>query len=329
MKEKEKKATKHELFLLQEHSSIEEQHFKTLYQTYGLASAQQWKEFGYYALLICGIGFLVSGMLFFFAFNWDQMTASVKFALIGLGILISAYGAITTRVKEEINKISLVATSVLLGVLLAVFGQTYQTGANAYDLFLTWLIVATPLTLVSQSTYQWLFFSILANTTLILAFVQVLQIDSVFFGIIYLILTNFALLLLPQIKGLHPQFQIGNWYKQVQCIAIYALATTGFSLWLFSNEANYRENELNGDVIALLLALILIGGGLVMGWIQKQIFLFSYALIAAVCCGLMIWMKIFKDAAEGLLVYMLYAIGAIFFIIKVVSNKSKAWKDEK
>ena len=328
MKEKEKKITKHDLFLLKEHSSLDDSYFKELFQQHGVASAQQWKEFGYYALLICGVGFLVSGIGFFFAFNWDQMTATVKFSIVGLGIVLSAYGAITSRVKEAINKISLVATSVLIGVLLAVFGQTYQTGANAYDLFLTWLIVITPLTLVSQSTYQWLFFSILANTTLILALVQVVQVESVFLGIIYLVLTNLALLLLPQLRFLHPQFELGNLYKQIQSVAVYVLATAGFGFWLFSKENSYNPSELQGAIWTLVLAIGLIGGGLAFGWKQKQIYLFSYALIAAVSCGLLIWMRLFKDTAEGLLVYMLYALGGIFCIIKLVSNKAKAWKDE-
>ncbi|WP_315814113.1 hypothetical protein [Paraflavitalea speifideaquila] len=37
----------------------------------------------------------------------------------------------------------LTAAAVLLGVLMAVFGQVYQTGANAYDLFLSWTIAIT------------------------------------------------------------------------------------------------------------------------------------------------------------------------------------------
>lgn len=328
MKEKEKKITKHDLFLLKEHSSLDDSTFKELFHQYGLASVHQWKEFGYYALLICGIGFLVSGIGFFFAFNWDQMTTTVKFSIVGLGILLSTYGAITSRVTEVINKISLIATSVLVGVLLAVFGQTYQTGANAYDLFLTWLIVVTPLTMVSQSTYQWLFFSILANTTLVLALVQVLQITSVFLGIILLISINGLLLVVPQLRLLHPNFELGKLYKQIQSVAVYILATAGFGFWIFSKEYSYQPSELQGAIWMLIIAIGLIGGGLALGWKQKQIYLFSYALIAAVSCGLMIWMRLFKDTAEGLLVYMLYALGGIFFIIKLVSNKSKTWKDE-
>lgn len=323
---KEKKITKRELFLLKEHSSIADQDFERLYQTYGLASEKQWKDFVYWALLVCGVGFLVSGLVFFFAFNWDHMPVTVKFLLVGLGIALSGYGAVTPRVKEEVNKICLVATSVLIGVLLAVFGQTYQTGANAYDLFLTWLIVVTPLTLVSQSTYQWLFFSVLANTTLILACVQRLQVDSIFVGIILVLLANVLLLLLPAWKFVNRNVPIGNLYTQIQTVAIYVVATLGFGCWLFANNASYREEELLGAFWTLLLSLALIAGGLTLAWKQKLIYLFSYALIAAISCGLMIWMKIFKDSSEGLFVYMIYVIGGIFFIIKLVSAKSKAWK---
>ncbi|WP_255492478.1 DUF2157 domain-containing protein [Myroides sp. NP-2] len=325
---KEKKLNKRELFLFKAYSSIADQDFEVLYQQHGLASEKQWKDFIYWALLVCGIGFLVSGIVFFFAFNWDHMPVTVKFSLVGLGIVLSGYFAITPRVNESVNKISLLATTVLIGVLLAVFGQTYQTGANAYDLFLTWLIVATPLTLVGQSTYQWLFFSILANTTLILACVQRLQVDSIFVGILLLLLLNVVLLFLPLCKVLYRNFEIGNSYTQIQSVAMYLLATVGFGCWLFTNDSSYRPEELTGALWTLLLSLGLIGGGLVLGWMRKQIYLFSYALIAAISGGLMLWMKLFKDSSEGLLVYMLYAIGGIFFIIKMVSTKSKEWKHE-
>lgn len=323
---KEKKITKRELFLLKEYTSIADEDFEKLYTTYGLASEKRWKDFIYWALLVCGIGFSVSGIVFFFAFNWDYMPVAVKFSVVGLAIVCSGYIAVTPRVKERVNKVSLVATSILIGVLLAVFGQTYQTGANAYDLFLTWLVVVIPLTLVSQSTYQWLFFSVLANTTLILACVQRLQVDSVFVGIILVVLTNVVLLFVPSWKLFYRNVRIGNLYTQIQTAAIYLLATIGFGCWLFANNASYRTEELQGAFWTLLLALVLIGGGLSLGWKNKQIYLFSYALIAAISCGLMVWMKIFKDTSEGLFVYMLYAIGGIFFIIKLVSTKSKDWK---
>jgi len=252
----------------------------------------------------------------------------LSFRSSGVGLLLSVYFSLTNRVKEGIQKISLLASTVLVGVLMAVFGQTYQTGANAYDLFLTWLVVITPLTLLSKFTYQWLFYSILANTTVILALVQLLQVDSIFMGILYLLGTNLLLFILPQLKLVSADFQLGQFYKQIQLIAVYLLATTGVGVWLFTNLQRYNATEIQGATWALVSAILVLVAGLGIGWKQKQIYLFSYAFIASISCGLMLLMKLFEDGAEGLLVYMLYSIGAIFLIIKVVSMKSKAWKHE-
>jgi len=307
---------------------MDNQQLSELYDSYGTVSEKQWKNFVYYALLVSGAGFLISGIVFFFAFNWDHMPKTVKFSLIGVGLLLSVYFSLTNRVKEGIQKISLLASTVLVGVLMAVFGQTYQTGANAYDLFLTWLVVITPLTLLSKFTYQWLFYSILANTTVILALVQLLQVDSIFMGILYLLGTNLLLFILPQLKLVSADFQLGQFYKQIQLIAVYLLATTGVGVWLFTNLQRYNATEIQGATWALVSAILVLVAGLGIGWKQKQIYLFSYAFIASISCGLMLLMKLFEDGAEGLLVYMLYSIGAIFLIIKVVSMKSKAWKHE-
>ena len=45
----------------------------------------------------------------------------------------------------------LIAASVLVGVLLAVIGQVYHTGADAYSLFAAWTLLILPWTLASRS----------------------------------------------------------------------------------------------------------------------------------------------------------------------------------
>jgi uncharacterized membrane protein len=39
---------------------------------------------------------------------------------------------------------------VATGALLALFGQTYQTGADVYELFLTWALLGLPLVVAAQ-----------------------------------------------------------------------------------------------------------------------------------------------------------------------------------
>jgi uncharacterized membrane protein len=62
----------------------------------------------------------------------------------------------------------------LTGTLFAVYGQIYQTGANAYDLFLVWTLACLPWSLVSGSGLVWALQLLLANITLTLYFDQVL-----------------------------------------------------------------------------------------------------------------------------------------------------------
>ena len=40
--------------------------------------------------------------------------------------------------------------AVAVGALLAVFGQTYQTGADPFELFLTWALLIVPWTLAAR-----------------------------------------------------------------------------------------------------------------------------------------------------------------------------------
>ena len=55
----------------------------------------------------------------------------------------------------------------MVGVLLAVFGQVYQTGADAYQLFLTWTILIIGWVIISRFSGLWFGLLVLLNITLI------------------------------------------------------------------------------------------------------------------------------------------------------------------
>jgi uncharacterized membrane protein len=75
--------------------------------------------------------------------------------------------------SDFILKLGLTAISVLVGVAFAVYGQIYQTGADAYDFFLGWTIFVTAWVAISSFPFLWLFYLILINTTIILYLGQV------------------------------------------------------------------------------------------------------------------------------------------------------------
>ena len=64
---------------------------------------------------------------------------SVQLAI--FGCLGAAY---FQNLQQLPGKVLLLGASVLIGVFLAVFGQVYQTGADAYNLFTMWALLILP-----------------------------------------------------------------------------------------------------------------------------------------------------------------------------------------
>jgi uncharacterized membrane protein len=65
-------------------------------------------------------------------------------------------------------KVSLLAAAIMVGALLAVYGQTYQTGADTTDLFATWAVLILPWVLLGQFPALWLLWLALLNVSLVL-----------------------------------------------------------------------------------------------------------------------------------------------------------------
>jgi uncharacterized membrane protein len=55
---------------------------------------------------------------------------------------------------------------VTTGARLALFGQTYQTGADVYELFLTWTVLALPFVLAGQWSVLWAAWVLVLNVAL-------------------------------------------------------------------------------------------------------------------------------------------------------------------
>lgn len=136
-----------------------------------------WQRFIDRSLLSLGTALLLTGIIFFFAYNWAEMHRLAKFGVIEGGILILAVFAAWQGLNHFAGKITLLAVSTLLGVLLAVYGQVYQTGADAFSLFLTWAILITPWVILSNFAPLWLLLILLLNLSLSLFWIQVIDIS--------------------------------------------------------------------------------------------------------------------------------------------------------
>ena len=118
---------------------------------------------------------MCAGVIFFFAFNWDDIHKFVKLGLVVTLLLGCMIPVLFLKLKPLYKHILLTTSSVLIGVSFAVYGQIYQTGADAYDFFLGWTIFVTLWVLSTRFSALWLLFFTLTTVTTILYFDQELN----------------------------------------------------------------------------------------------------------------------------------------------------------
>jgi len=132
------------------------------------AGRQDWKNYIDKMFLILGILFITSGIIFFFAFNWKIIPRYFKFGSIMLflssGVVLYNYFGH----QRFLAKLCLFFSIMMTGVLLAVIGQVYQTGADSYVLFLLWSLFIIPWVIISDFSSIWIFWYVLVEITCML-----------------------------------------------------------------------------------------------------------------------------------------------------------------
>lgn len=102
------------------------------------------------AVLAAGLGGL--GLIFWVAANWHSLGRFGRFGLLQALVLVMAVAAAWRPVaRVPLGLLALLG----IGGLLAYFGQTYQTGADSWQLFALWAALALPLCLGVRSDLLW------------------------------------------------------------------------------------------------------------------------------------------------------------------------------
>jgi uncharacterized membrane protein len=105
------------------------------------------------AVLAAALGGL--GLIFWVAANWESLGRFGRFALLQAVVLVMCAGALrpgaARAARAPLALLALLAT----GGLFAYFGQTYQTGADAWQLFALWAALTLPLCLGVRSDVLW------------------------------------------------------------------------------------------------------------------------------------------------------------------------------
>jgi uncharacterized membrane protein len=103
-------------------------------------------------LAIVGAGLIGLGVIFWIAANWRSLDTFQQFALLqALVLVLFAGAAALPGARTPFSLLGLLAT----GGLFAYFGQTYQTGADPWQLFALWAGLTLPLALLARSDSVW------------------------------------------------------------------------------------------------------------------------------------------------------------------------------
>jgi len=134
-----------------------------------------WLRYINHFLATIGALLIVSGVAAFFAWNWADLDYMIKFALIQSGIAGVALLAWRLGIDSIGGRAALFSAAFLVGVLFAVFGQVYQTGADPYGLFVAWAILILPLAIIGRQAALWILFQTLLILALIMYWTQVID----------------------------------------------------------------------------------------------------------------------------------------------------------
>ncbi|MGA0569389.1 DUF2157 domain-containing protein [Variovorax sp. VNK109] len=113
------------------------------------------------AILAAALGGL--GLIFWVAANWGDFGRAGRFALLQAFVVVMLLGAWwRPALRAPLALLALLGT----GGLFAYFGQTYQTGADPWQLFALWAVLTLPLALAVRSDVVWAPWAIVVMTAI-------------------------------------------------------------------------------------------------------------------------------------------------------------------
>lgn len=291
--------------------------------------AEAWKKFLKLFFISLGVCFTTSGIIFFFAYNWDDLSGFTKIGLMQGLIVVSVLCVLLLRINLLFRNILLTGAAMLVGVLFAVFGQIYQTGANAYDFFLSWTLCIALWVAVSNFPPLWLIFIALINTTVILFVIQVGQywegitIFTVLFAIngVYL-----AKLMVCDhfVKGVH----LPGWLRNTLGIVTAFYATVGVCMGI-NRAAHGYYFRLEGKMFALICVLVLIAytAAMLYSFKKKSGFFIALVLSSLVVIITDFLLNVSSNSAMFLFASM-FVIGGVTGIIGYLLYLQRKWTHE-
>ena len=313
-----KNINREDIHIISQHSDLTKQEIDRILKETIYNNKGAWQKFFQLFFLSLGVGFTVSGIVFFFAYNWADLHKFVKIGLTEGVLIATSILVLLPKINGNIRNIILTGASVLVGVLFAVFGQIYQTGANAYDFFLAWTVFVTLWVLVSNFAPLWLLYLVLINTTFILYSQQVAKDWTEVFICSLLFSINVTVLISAIFWG---KKKIPNWLLNTVALASVSYATIGVVIGIFDK---YQVTF----PILILITAIAFALGIWHGLKTKSGFYLSVIPFSLIIIVSALLIKI-SDGEMMFLLVSLFIIASVTLTIKNLIDIQKKWTNEK
>jgi uncharacterized membrane protein len=311
-----KEIKRDDVYIVTQNSDVKEETIQIILEERIYSNKQEWQKFIKLLLLTLGAGFCVAGIIFFFAYNWADLNKFIKLGMVQVLIVALAIIAVQSHLSKNLKNITLTAASVLVGVLFAVFGQIYQTGANAYDFFLGWTMFITIWVVVSNFAPLWLIYIALTNTTLILYANQVAHHWSGVYLLTLLFAINAIALVATKFASRDPQNVVPNWFMQVLALSVASYATIGIIAGIFGS--------FSYSLYALLLGTTaLFWLGIKDAFRSKTLFYIALISLSTICILSALLIKISDDSTTFLFLTLFIPTSVTFTITELIKLKKK------
>lgn len=209
-------------------------------------------------LILLGSTLFLAGVVFFFAFNWNYIPPFWKLAIIELAIAIGIGGAVYFSLDSLVGKISTLTAGLMVGVFLAVFGQIYQTGANAYSLFVPWALLIIPWGIFARFNAFWFMWFVISQVALFTYWSQGLLPDKNLFLLVFSLAAMSGLLFAALKDWLFDKSAdapVITWVLNLTVFYVLGMISIPLNFFIF------EQSLLNtGATIGLLLGIIIFTG---------------------------------------------------------------------
>ena len=222
-----------------------------------------WQRYLNLLFLLLTIGFLTSGVITLIAANLDYFSDLAKIyglqTLLVVTVVLGIYCFIRESRRQAKKKLKwktyslFFVVSVLIGALFALVGQTYQTGADVWQLFAVWTLCQLPFLLLFPNVASALLFAATANVAFYLFDEQ-----NAYNSMCYAVLINTGFLVVSELfsKTFHDQHWriLPKVFLVLTFVNLFGLAVQIHNMYFYA----YAWGEFGSSSLSSLLSAMLI-----------------------------------------------------------------------